>query len=253
MFFDTHTHLEDERFSADREQVIAAIRSAGVSLAVNVGSDMDSSYAGVSLAETNDFIYAAVGIHPHAAEEMTEQKLQQLSELAQQEKVVAIGEIGLDYYYDNAPRALQKKWFLRQIELAAELGLPYIVHDRDAHGDCLEIIKKSGYFRGVMHCFSGSAEMARELTDLGFYISFAGPVTFKNGRRAKEAAAAVPIERLLIETDSPYLTPEPYRGRRNDSSFVRFVAQEIASLRGLTLEEAASITLQNGKRFFDIQ
>ena len=165
---------------------------------------------------------------------------------------MAIGEIGLDYHYDDVPKELQKKWFLRQIQLAQKLELPYIVHDREAHGDVLEIIRESGYFRGVMHCYSGSAEMARELLKLGFYISFAGPVTFKNGKKAQEVAKQIPIERILIETDSPYLTPEPYRGQRNDSSMVPFVAKKIAELKGITAAEAARITAENGKRFFNI-
>lgn len=253
MYFDTHTHLDDERFDADREQVISAVRQSGVSLAVNIGSDMENSAISVKLAERYDFLYAAVGVHPHAVENLTEQDFMALETLAKRSKVVAIGEIGLDYYYDNAPRALQKKWFLRQIKLAESLHLPYVVHDRDAHGDCMDIIKQSGYFRGVMHCYSGSVEMARELLALGFYISFAGPVTFKNGKKAKEAAAFVPMDRLLIETDSPYLAPEPYRGKRNDSSYVRYVAKTIAELKGLTEEETAKITMENGKRFFGIQ
>ncbi len=253
MYFDTHTHLDDDRFNDDRAIVIQKMFDAGVSLAVNIGADMKSSAKSVKIAREYDFIYAAVGVHPHDVENMTEQDVETLKQLAQDKKVVAIGEIGLDYYYDNSPRELQKKWFRRQIELAKELNLPYVVHDRDAHADCLEIIKESGYFRGVMHCYSGSAEMAQELLKLGFYISFAGPVTFKNGKKAKEAAKAVPIDKLLIETDSPYLTPEPYRGQRNDSSYVPYVAREIAALKGLTEEETARLTLENGKRFFGIE
>ncbi|MBQ9914672.1 MAG: TatD family hydrolase [Clostridia bacterium] len=252
MYFDTHTHLDDERFDDDRDTVVQKMRDARVSLAVNIGSDMKTSRKSIEIAKAYDGIYAAVGVHPHAAEEMTDEDITALAQMAKGPKVVAIGEIGLDYYYDNSPRELQKKWFQRQIELAKELDLPYVVHDRDAHADCMEIIKKSGYFRGVMHCYSGSCEMARELLELGFYISFAGPVTFKNGRKAKEAAIYVPMERLLIETDSPYLTPEPYRGQRNDSSYVQYVAKEIAALKGLTIEETARITRENGKCFFGI-
>lgn len=252
MYFDTHTHLDDERFQEDRDQVVQKMRDAGVTLAVNIGSDMENSQKSIEIAKAYDGIYAAVGVHPHAAERMTDDDIKTMSQMAKEPKVIAIGEIGLDYYYDNSPRDVQKKWFRRQIELAKELNLPYVVHDRDAHADCMDIIKESGYFRGVMHCYSGSVEMARELLNLGFYISFAGPVTFKNGRKAKEAATYVPIERLLIETDSPYLTPEPYRGKRNDSSYVQFVAKEIAALKGLTIEETARLTMENGKRFFGI-
>lgn len=253
MYFDTHTHLDDERFDEDREQVVQSICDAGVSLAVNIGADMESSEKSIAIAKQYDFIYAAVGVHPHDAEQMTDADIARLEKMTSFEKVVAIGEIGLDYYYDNSPRELQKKWFLRQIELAKKLNLPYIVHDRDAHADCMQIIKESGYFRGVMHCYSGSPEMAQELLKLGFYISFAGPVTFKNGKKAKEAAKVIPMDRLLIETDSPYLTPEPHRGKRNDSSYVPYVAKEIAAIKGLTEEETARLTLENGKRFFGIQ
>lgn len=253
MYFDTHAHLDDGRFSEDREAMIQSVFDSGVNLVVNVGADMDGSKASVHLASQYDGIYAAVGIHPYDAQSMTEEDIEVLRELSKSPKVVAVGEIGLDYHYDEADKDKQKEWFLRQIKLAEELNLPYIVHDREAHADCLEVIKKSGYFRGVMHCFSGSSEMARELCDLGFYISFAGPVTFKNGKKAKEAAKNVPLDRILIETDSPYLSPEPYRGQRNDSSKVRFVAKEIAELRGMTEEVLANITLENGKRFFGIE
>lgn len=252
MYFDTHTHLDDARFADDRAEVIQKVRDAGVTLAVNIGADMKSSETSVALAEQYDFIYASVGVHPEDVTHLTEADMDRLAELAQHKKVVAIGEIGLDYHYDDVPKELQKKWFLRQIQLAQKLELPYIVHDREAHGDVLEIIRESGYFRGVMHCYSGSAEMAQELLKLGFYISFAGPVTFKNGKKAQEVAKQIPIERILIETDSPYLTPEPYRGQRNDSSMVQFVARKIAELKGITAAEAARITMENGKRFFNI-
>lgn len=252
MFFDTHTHLDDKRFSEDCDQVIEKVFASGVTLAVNIGADMESSRESVALAERYDFIYAAVGVHPHEAEALTEADMDALRRLAAHKKVVAIGEIGLDYYYDNAPRELQKKWFLRQLELAKELDLPYIVHDRDAHGDTMEIIKRAGYYRGVLHCYSGSVEMARELLELGFYISFAGPLTFKNGKKAREVAQAVPMDRLFIETDSPYLTPEPCRGQRNDSSMVRFVCEKLAEIKGISTEEAARITYENGKQFFGI-
>lgn len=252
MYFDTHTHLDDARFAADRAEVIQKVRDAGITLAVNIGADMNSSAASVALAEQYDFIYASVGVHPEDVTHLTERDMDRLAELAQHKKVVAIGEIGLDYHYDDVPKELQQKWFLRQIQLAQKLELPYIVHDREAHGDVLDIIRASGYFRGVMHCYSGSIEMAQELLKLGFYISFAGPVTFKNGKKAQAAAKEVPIERILIETDSPYLTPEPHRGERNDSSMVPFVARKIAELKGMTAADAARITMENGKRFFNI-
>ncbi len=252
MYFDTHTHLDDARFDADRDHVIQALKEQGVSLALNIGADLESSYQSVELSEQYDFIYAAVGVHPHDASTMSEQTIDALKELAKHKKVVAIGEIGLDYYYDNSPRKQQKQWFLRQIELAKELELPYIVHDRDAHADTLAIIREAGYYNGVMHCYSGSSEMAKELVKMGFYISFAGPLTFKNGKKAREAARKVPLDRLFIETDSPYLSPEPHRGERNDSSKVRFVNRELAAIFEMSEEEMAKITLENGKRFFKI-
>lgn len=252
MYFDTHAHLDDGRFSEDRAEVIETIRQAGVSLVVNIGSDLENSRQGVLLAEQYDFIYAAVGVHPYDAQNMTKADLETLRSLAQHSKVVAIGEIGLDYHYEEANREQQKTWFLNQILLAKELDLPYVVHDRDAHADCLDVIRQSGYFRGVMHCYSGSVEMARELLDLGFMISFAGPVTFKNGKKAKESASYIPMERLMVETDCPYLSPEPHRGERNDCSRVRFVAKEIAMLKGMTEADVARITMENGKRFFGI-
>ena len=252
MFFDTHTHLDDERFDDDRHELIDSIYKSGVTLMVNIGADLKSSKASVELAGRYDFIYAAVGVHPHDAASLKEADMDTLRKLADHPKVVAVGEIGLDYYYDNAPRDTQKKWFRRQIELARELNLPYIVHDRDAHGDAMEVIKSTGYYNGVFHCYSGSAQMAKELVDLGFYISFAGPLTFKNGKKPQEVAKEVPMERLLIETDSPYLTPEPHRGKRNDSSYVRFVCEKLAEIKGISVEDAASITKENGKNFFGI-
>ncbi len=253
MYFDTHAHLDDGRFDEDRGKVIESIFDSGVDLVVNVGADLSGSQKSVELAQKHDFIYAAVGIHPYDAQTMSEADLEAICHLARQPKVVAIGEIGLDYHYDEADRDKQMFWFLQQIQLAQELQLPYIVHDRDAHADTLSVIRRSGYYNGVMHCYSGSSEMAAELVSMGFYISFAGPVTFKNGKKAKEAAKAVPKDRLLIETDCPYLSPEPHRGHRNDSSKVCFVAKQLAELKDMTEEELARITKENGKRFFGIE
>lgn len=253
MLFDTHAHLDDARFDEDRESVIAGLRAEGVSLVMNVGADMESSRTSAELAQKYDFIYAAVGVHPDETGALTEVDMETLAELTKQKKVLAIGEIGLDYHNNGAPKEVQQKWFRRQLLLAKELALPYIIHDREAHGDTLSILKEVGYFNGVMHCFSGSAEMAKEVTTLGMMVSFAGPVTFKNAAKTKEAAKNVPKERLMIETDSPYLSPEPHRGKRNDSSRVRYVAEEIARLRGMEFEELESLTMENGKRFFGIQ
>lgn len=253
MLFDTHCHLDDEKFDSDREELIRRIREEdGVDLLMCVGADMESSKRAIALAEQYDFIYAAVGVHPHDTEAMTEADIETLRTWAGHEKVKAIGEIGLDYYYDNSPRDIQKKWFARQMQLAREVGLPVIIHDRDAHGDCMAILKRErvDVTGGVFHCFSGSVEMAREALKLRMYVSFAGPVTFKNAVKAVEAAQEVPLERMFVETDSPYLSPVPHRGERNDPGKVRFVAQKIAEIKGLDYTEVAKITRQNAIAFF---
>lgn len=253
MYFDTHTHLDDEKFDQDRELVIENLKKEGVSLAVNVGADLTSSKNSIALAEQYDFIYAAVGIHPNEVGEMQDEDLETLADMAKHEKVVAIGEIGLDYHYDEPGRDVQKLWFEKQLRLAQALNMPFIVHDRDAHQDTLELLKKVGYYNGVMHCFSGSCEMAKILLDLGFYISIAGQVTFKNAPKVKEVAKMVPADRLFIETDSPYLTPEPHRGARNNSANVKFTCAKIAELKGISAEELAKVTLENGKNFYGIR
>ncbi len=253
MLFDTHAHLDDARFDEDREVVINMLKDEGVSLVVNIGADLKSSAQSVELSEKYDFIYASVGVHPDATDELDEDGIKKLTEWLKKDKVVAVGEIGLDYHNMGATKEVQKRWFERQLLLAKELNMPYIIHDRDAHGDVLEILKKHGYYNGVMHCYSGSSEMAKEVTSLGMMVSFAGPVTFKNAPKAKEAAKAVPLDKLMIETDCPYLSPEPFRGKRNDSSRVRYVAEEIARLKGISFEEVARITKENGKRFYNIK
>lgn len=253
MYFDTHTHLDDEKFDPDRELVIENLKKEGVSLAVNVGADLTSSKNSIALAEQYDFIYAAVGVHPNEVGEMQDEDLETLADMAKHEKVVAIGEIGLDYHYDEPGRDVQKLWFEKQLRLAQALNMPFIVHDRDAHQDTLELLKKVGYYNGVMHCFSGSCEMAKILLDLGFYISIAGQVTFKNAPKVKEVAKMVPADRLFIETDSPYLTPEPHRGARNNSANVKFTCAKIAELKGISAEKLAKVTLENGKKFYGIR
>ena len=253
MYFDTHTHLDDEKFDPDRELVIENLKKEGVSLAVNVGADLTSSKNSIALAEQYDFIYAAVGVHPNEVGEMQDEDLETLADMAKHEKVVAIGEIGLDYHYDEPGRDVQKLWFEKQLRLAQALNMPFIVHDRDAHQDTLELLKKVGYYNGVMHCFSGSCEMAKILLDLGFYISIAGQVTFKNAPKVKEVAKMVTADRLFIETDSPYLTPEPHRGARNNSANVKFTCAKIAELKGISAEKLAKVTLENGKKFYGIR
>lgn len=253
MYFDTHTHLDDEKFHEDREQIIEYLKQEGISYAVNVGSCLQSSRASLALAEKYDFIYAAVGVHPNEVGSLTDADLETIGQLAAHEKAVAIGEIGLDYYYDEPARDVQKIWFEKQLRLAETLNMPFIVHDRDAHNDTIEMIKKVGYTNGVMHCFSGSVEMAKIMLDMGFYISIAGQVTFKNAPKVREVASFIPVEKLLIETDSPYLTPEPHRGERNNSANVQFTCAKIAELKGMKTEELAKITLENGKKFYGIR
>ncbi len=252
MLFDTHAHLDDARFDSDRDEVIKNLIREGVSYVVNIGADIQSSRNSVELARKYDFIYAAVGVHPHEADSMTDCDLAELEELSKYEKVVAIGEIGLDYHYDNSDRTAQKYWFEKQLLLAKKLNMPYIIHDREAHGDTLDIIRKVGYTNGVMHCFSGSSEMAKQIVKMGMYVSIAGPVTFKNAGKLIDVAQVVPDERLLIETDCPYLTPEPFRSKRNNPAYVKYTAEKIAQLRGMEFSQLAKMTLENAKRFYNI-
>ncbi len=252
--FDTHAHLDDERFDEDREQIIEQIKQDGISLIVNPGADMKSSRAAIKLAEKYDFIYAAVGIHPHDVKDITKADLIELEQMAKHEKVVAIGEIGLDYYYDNSPRELQREYFIKQIELANKLSLPIIIHSRDASMETYEILKEHKKDIGcVLHCFSQSLEMAELYLKIGCHLSFAGPLTFKKSSKLKEVARNIPLDKIFIETDSPYLTPEPYRGRRNDPSKVRYVAEELSKLRAISVDKIAEITMNNAIEFFDIK
>jgi TatD DNase family protein len=254
MLFDSHAHYDDEKFQDDREEVLAKAHEEGISYILNAASDIDTSLTSMAMAQKFDFIYAAVGVHPHSANTMDESTIARITEMVKSPKVVAIGEIGLDYYYDYSPKDMQKYWFKRQLELAGEISMPVIVHDRDAHEDIIKILKESeiSQIGGVMHCFSGGREMAKILLDMGFYLSFGGPVTFKNARKAIEVLQYVPMDRMLIETDSPYLSPEPLRGKRNDSRNVRLVAEKIAEIKGLDLEFVASETLNNARRLFGI-
>lgn len=253
MLFDTHAHYDAEEFDADRQEVLASLPGRGVSLVVNPGCDLPSSRTAVTLAEQYPFLYAAVGYHPENCAPYTDADLEELRRLAAHPRVVAIGEIGLDYYWEeNPPREFQQMVFRRQMALAEELNLPVIVHDREAHADSLNIVKEFPKVRGVFHCYSGSVETARELMELGWMISFTGVLTYKNARKAVEVAQAVPLDRIMIETDSPYMAPAPHRGKRNDSGYVVHVCEKLAELKGLTLEETARITLENGRRFFGI-
>lgn len=255
MVIDSHAHLDDRRFNRDRDRLINSLEDFGVELVINNGADLKSSIASINLAEKYDNVYATVGIHPHSAKEMDETTIEALRDLAKHEKVVAIGEIGLDFHYDNSPRDVQRKWFKRQLELAKELDMPVTIHSRSASQEVFDMIKEAqdGTLRGVMHCYSDSVEMAKDYVDLGFYISLAGPVTFKNAKTPKEVAKVVPLDRLLVETDSPYLTPEPNRGKRNEPAYVRYVAGQIAELKGISYEELAEATNRNTKELFGIK
>ncbi len=254
MLFDTHAHLDDQKYDNDRDEVIKRAVDKGIKYILNVGFDMASSKRAISLANSYDFIYAAVGIHPHDASEANEATLLQLRELAQQNKVVALGEMGLDYYRNLSPKNIQQQAFRDQIRLARELQKPIIVHDRDAHGDILQILKEEGAQEvgGILHCFSGSWEMAKECMELNFYISIAGPVTFNNAKKLQEVAEKMPLDKLLIETDAPYLTPEPFRGKRNESAHVYYVAEKIAELKGIDIQELGQATTANAKKLFGI-
>jgi len=252
MYFDSHAHLCDAKFDGDREAILAALPAAGVDRVMEVGCDLPSSEAAVRWAETHEGVWAAVGSHPDDADRVDEARLARYRALASSPKVRAIGEIGLDYHYEDVPREIQKLAFERQLGLARALGLPVIVHEREAHGDAMELVRRYPDVKGVFHCYSGSAEQAKELVKLGWYIGFTGVVTFKNARRAVETAQAIPLERILIETDCPYMAPEPYRGRRNDSRLVPLVAAKIASLRGLSPEELGRAASENACRLFGI-
>ena len=251
MYFDSHAHLDDPRFDADRDKIFAALAEQGP--VMNVGCDLASSERSVALAQKYPFVYASVGSHPDDADHVDGKLLDAYRRLCAENKVRAIGEIGLDYHYEDVPRAQQIIAFEQQLELAEALKLPVIVHEREAHGDAMDIVMRHPDVRGVFHCFSGSKEMALWLVDRGWYIGFTGVLTFKNARRAIEAAQALPLDRILIETDCPYMAPEPYRGRRNDSRFVPLVAAKLAELRGLTQQEAGEITAENAKRLYGIE
>lgn len=252
--FDTHCHVNCDRFDEDRAQVHQRMLDGGVTRYAVIGSDMPSSQHCVEYAATHEGCYAAVGIHPHDAKTWQDEDAARLTAWTQEEKVVAIGEIGLDYYYDLSPRDVQQDVCLKQMELAYRLDVPVVYHVRDAHQDMIDLMKaQHGKLSGgIIHCFSGSWEIAREYLKMGFYISFAGPVTFKKAPKLQEAAVNVPLDRILVETDSPYLTPEPYRGRRNEPAHVYHVAEKIAALRGMSLEDFAAQTTANAMRVYRI-
>lgn len=252
MLYDSHAHYDARQFDADRDEIIMQAHNQGVSFINNIASDMASSKKSIELAEKFDFVYATVGVHPSDVHGMTNADIDTLRKLAQHKKVVAIGEIGLDYHYDDASEEEQKLWFSPQLELSKELNLPVVIHDRESRGDCIRILKEHKISNGVVHCFSGSAETAKELLKMGLHISFTGVVTFKNARKAIEALKVVPMDRLMIETDCPYMAPEPYRGKRNYSGYVIKVAEKIAEVKGMTVEDVAEQTMKTAKTLFGI-
>ena len=252
MLFDSHAHLDAPEFDGDREELFEKLVTEGdISYVVNPGVNMETSKHAIELAQKYPWLYAAVGFYPQETGDLDEDMLFLLEGLAKKEKVVAIGEIGLDYHYDEPAREVQRAVFYRQLKLSAAKSMPVVIHDRDAHAECLQAVKDTGA-RGVFHCFSGSAQTAAELVDLGFYISFSGVITFKNAKRAVEAAKAVPMDRILIETDSPYLAPEPFRGRRNEPKYVEYVARKLAEVKGVSFEDISSETFSNALRLFGI-
>lgn len=255
MLFDTHVHLNADQFNDDLQEVIARAQAEGVTKMVVVGFDRPTITKAIELCETYEFLYASVGWHPVDAIDMTLDDLEWLRELSSHPKVVALGEMGLDYHWDKSPKDVQKDVFRKQIQLAKQVKLPIIIHNREATADIVEILKeeKAQEVGGIMHCFSGSAETALECLEMNFYISLGGPVTFKNAKKPKEVAQAVPLDRLLIETDCPYLAPHPYRGKRNEPAYVKLVAEQIAELKGVSYEEVANATMENAKKLFDLK
>ena len=252
MLFDSHAHYDDRRFDADREQLLASLPALGIGYVTNIGCSIQTSQQSIALANKFPFVYCTVGIHPHDAENACEEDLATLQTLSKEEKVRAIGEIGLDYFYKLSPRDIQKKWFHAQMELAKTVRLPVVIHDRDAHGDCYEVCKQHPDVYGVFHCYSGSLEYAKLILNLGYMLSFTGVITFKNARKFEEIIRYVPLDRIMIETDCPYLAPEPMRGNRNFSGYLPYIVQRIAEIKQCTPQMIEEITTKNAKQFFAI-
>lgn len=255
MIFETHAHYDDEAFDEDREQLLKSFKAAEVGYVVNIGASLKSSENSLALSNEYPFIYAAIGVHPSETAELNEENFNWLKEAVKEPKVVAVGEIGLDYYWDTPERTVQKVWFERQMQLAKDVNLPAIIHSRDAAADTLEMIQSSNLksVGGIIHCFSYAKEMAKSYLDMGFYLGIGGVLTFKNAKKLREVVEYAPIESLVLETDSPYLSPEPYRGKRNSSLNLRYVADKIAEIKGLDYEEVIRITEQNAKSVYKIK
>ncbi|MCR5406862.1 MAG: TatD family hydrolase [Lachnospiraceae bacterium] len=253
MIFETHAHYDDPAFDRDRDRLLALLKDEGIAPIVNIGASIETTKSTVELAHRYDHVYAAIGVHPSDCGDLTENDIEWLKGLSSDEKVVAIGEIGLDYHYDEPDREIQKKWFIRQLELAGDTSLPIVVHSRDAAQDTYEIIKDFRGLRGVIHCFSYSAELAREYVKMGYYIGVGGVVTFKNGRKLHEVVKEIPLESIVVETDAPYLSPEPYRGRRNSSAFIPYIIERIADLKNVSYETVERVVYENAVDLYKVR
>ncbi len=254
MLFDSHAHYDDEKFDSDRDEILGSMRENNVGYIMNSCSSLNDLPKMFGIAEKYPFVYLSAGIHPHEVSDLCEEDMERLEKACGHERVKAVGEIGLDYFYDNSPRDLQKKWFARQVELAKKLNMPIVIHDRDAHADTMDILRDADVrdIGGEFHCYAGSVEMAREILDWGMYIAFGGSLTFKKSVRAVEVAKYVPLDRIMIETDCPYLTPEPHRGKRNSSLYIKYVAEKLADIKGVSVEEIEKVTAENAKKCFGI-
>ena len=261
MIFDTHAHYDDKAFAEDRSKLLLSMKENNVDKIVDVGADMASTKEAVSIAYDYDFVYAAVGVHPSEVEEMSEHDIETLRKYIiddsarEDKKIVAIGEIGLDYHWEEPSRTLQKEWFAKQLELAQELEMPIIIHSRDAAEDTYEILKVYAEhgLKGVMHCYSYSVEMAKKYVDMGLYIGIGGVLTFKNAKKLKEVAAEIPLEKIVLETDCPYMAPEPHRGKRNDSTYIKYVVKVLAEIKGISEEEVERVTFENACKLYGIK
>ena len=253
MLIDVHAHYDDKKFNGDRDEVIREVKKSGVDRIINSGANIKSSGASVDLTKKYDFIYATVGVHPHDTERTPDNTLDILADLLKNKKVLAVGEIGLDFFRDFSDRDTQRLWFKKQMDFAADVQYPVVIHDRDAHGECLDMAKKyKGMIKGIFHCFAGSVEMARELVKLDYMMSFGGVATFENAKTCREVLKELPLEYILLETDCPYLAPHPHRGQRNDSSYLPLVAQKIAEIKNIKADDVILKTGENAKRCFGI-
>lgn len=253
--FDTHAHYDDDAFHTDREQLLCHMNQEGIDKIVNIGCSMENSREIVEMVRNYDFLYGTVGVHPSDINELTDADMKELEQLSMEEKILAIGEIGLDYHYENVVKELQKKWFVEQLEVVKRRNLPVVIHSRDAAKDTLDLIKEhhNGETPGIIHCFSYGVEMAREYLNMGYYIGVGGVITFKNAKKLKEVVAYTPMERIVLETDAPYLAPVPYRGKRNCSLYLTHVAEEIAAIKDISAEEVCKITYQNAQDVYNLR